>query len=266
MIRGRILPDDRYAILSDVASFKDHFSAQSEAYSRYRPGYPPALIEFVASCAPSRAVAVDCATGNGQAAVALADHFDAVVAVDASRAQIEKATRHPRVQYVCTPAERLPVATGSVALVAAAQAAHWFDFERFYAECRRVLVPDGVFAAWTYEKFRIDPEVDALVDTFYTQVVGPFWPPERRYVEEGYRTLPFPWREQPIPAFTLETRWDLDQVMGYLATWSAVQRYKEAHDHRDPLPALRSQLERVWPVDRDARLVAWPIHLRLGRA
>ena len=129
-----------------------------------------------------------------------------------------------------------------------------------------MLVPDGVFAAWTYEKFRIDPEVDALVDAFYTQVVGPFWPPERRYVEEGYRTLPFPWREQPAPTFTLQTRWDLDQVMGYLATWSAVQRYKEAHDHSDPLPALRSQLERVWPVDRDARLVAWPIHLRLGRA
>jgi SAM-dependent methyltransferase len=249
-----------------MATFKDHFSAQAAAYSRYRPGYPPELIEFVVSCAPNRSLAVDCATGNGQAAVALAEHFDAVIAVDASRAQIEKAARHPNVQYVCTRAERLPVADGSVALVAAAQAAHWFDFERFYAECRRVLAPGGVFAAWTYEKFRVDDEVDAIIDRFYADVVGPYWPPERRYVEEGYRTLPFPWREQPAPAFTLETRWDLDQVMGYLATWSSVQRYKEAHSHRDPLPELRTRLEPLWLVDAGERLVAWPIHLRVGRA
>jgi len=249
-----------------MATFKDHFSAQSAAYSRYRPGYPRELIAFVASCAPGRALAVDCATGNGQAAVALAEHFDKVVAVDASRAQIEKAAVHPRVEYVCTMAENLPVADGAVDLVVAAQAAHWFDFERFYAECRRVLAPGGAFAAWTYEKFRVDPEVDAIIDRFYTGVVGPYWPPERRYVESGYRTLPFLWRDTPAPEFLLETRWDLDQVMGYLATWSAVQRYKDAHDRRDPLPDLRAQLAPLWPVDGAARLVAWPIHLRVGRA
>jgi SAM-dependent methyltransferase len=249
-----------------MATFKDHFSAQSAAYSRYRPGYPRELIAFVASCAPGRALAVDCATGNGQAAVALAEHFDKVVAVDASRDQIERAAAHPRVDYVCTTAENLPVADGAVDLVVAAQAAHWFDFERFYVECRRVLAPGGAFAAWTYEKFRVDPEVDAIIDRFYTGVVGPYWPPERRHVESGYRTLPFPWRDMPAPAFLLETRWDLDQVMGYLATWSAVQRYKEANDQRDPLPDLREQLASRWPVDGAARLVAWPIHLRVGRA
>lgn len=249
-----------------MTGFKDHFSAQSAAYRRYRPGYPPELVAFVAGCAPARSLAVDCATGNGQAAVALAEHFERVVAVDASRAQLERATRHPRVDYVCTPAERLPVADGSVDLVAAAQAAHWFDFERFYAECRRVLSPDGVFAAWTYETFRVDPQVDACVGRFYHGVVGPYWPPERRYVEAGYRTLPFPWREIPAPGFQLETRWDLDTLMGYLATWSSVQRYKEAHGGRDPLPALRRELAPLWVVDETERLVAWPIHLRVGRA
>lgn len=249
-----------------MAGFKDHFSAQSAAYSRFRPGYPPELVAFVADCAPGRALAVDCATGNGQAAVALAEHFDRVVAVDASRAQLDKATAHPRVEYVCTPAEALPLADGSVDLVAAAQAAHWFDFERFHRECRRVLAPGGVFAAWTYEKFRVDAAVDALVDRFYVDVVGPYWPPERRYVEEGYRTLPFPWRELPAPAFRLETQWDLGEVMGYLATWSSVQRYKDAHGGRDPLPGLREQLAPLWPVDGSARLVAWPLHLRVGRA
>jgi SAM-dependent methyltransferase len=249
-----------------MGTFKDHFSRQSAAYSRYRPGYPPALIEFVAACAPDFGVALDCATGNGQAAVALAERFEAVIAIDASRRQLAQALRHPRVAYVCGTVERLPVTDASVALVVAAQAAHWFQFERFYGECRRVMRAGGVFAAWTYEKFRVDSVVDAIVDRFYTEVVGRYWPPERRYVEEAYRTLPFPWSELPAPSFEMQTHWDLDEVMGYLGTWSAVQRYKDANDQRDPLPDLRRHLESLWPADGSARPVAWPIHLRVGRA
>jgi SAM-dependent methyltransferase len=244
-------------------SFKDHFSRQSADYRRYRPGYPPQLVEYLARRAPARALAVDCATGTGQAAVALARHFDAVLAVDGSRAQLARAEPHPRVRYAAALAERLPLRDRSASLVAAAQAAHWFDFERFHAECRRVLVPGGLVAVWTYEKFRVDAEVDAIVDRFYTDVVGEDWPPERRYVELAYRTLPFPWREEPVPSFQLETDWDLDRVMGYLATWSAVQRCRE-RTGRDPLPALRPRLEAVWPAGRALRL-RWPIHLRLGR-
>ena len=137
-------------------SFKDHFSKQSRAYSRYRPGYPPGLIAWVAAQAPDRRLALDCATGNGQAAIALADHFESVLALDGSLSQLRNAAAAPRVTYVAATAERLPVPDRSVSLVAAAQAAHWFDFERFHAECRRVLVPGGVVAAWTYEKFRVD--------------------------------------------------------------------------------------------------------------
>ena len=244
-------------------SFKDHFSRQSEAYSRYRPAHPAELIEFVAAQAPGRRLAVDCATGNGQAAVALARHFDAVLAVDGSSSQLSRAQPHPRVHYATCIAERLPVRDGSIDLVAAAQAVHWFDFERFHAECRRVLVPGGVVAAWTYEKFRVNGDVDAVIDDFYTSVVGPYWPPERRYVELGYRTLPFPWRELPAPVFQLETDWDLAQVMGYLATWSSVQRYKESVG-QDPLEVLHPRLAALWPRSGALRL-RWPIHLRLGR-
>ena len=166
------------------------------------------------------------------AAVALAAHFDHVLAVDGSLAQLERATPHPRVRYERAMAEQLPVADASVALVAAAQAAHWFDFARFHAECRRVLRPGGVIAVWTYEKFRATPALDAAIDRFYDEVVGEFWPPERRYVEERYRTLPFPWAEEQAPEFGLETDWSLEQVQGYLASWSAVQRYKDAHGGR----------------------------------
>jgi len=244
-------------------SFKDHFSRQSAAYSRYRPGYPPELIDWVASQAPDRRLAVDCATGSGQAAIALAARFEAVIALDGSLSQLLNAVPRPNVAYVAALAERLPLRDASVSLVAAAQAAHWFDFERFHAECRRVLVPGGVVAAWTYEKFRVDEAVDAVIDDFYERVLGEFWPPERRYVEQGYRMLPFPWREEPVPAFALETTWDLEQVVGYLGSWSSVQRYRDRHG-RDPLPDLRGPLGSAWGGTGPRRL-CWPIHLRLGR-
>jgi SAM-dependent methyltransferase len=243
-------------------AFKDHFSRQSADYRRYRPGYPPELVEFIASRAPDRRLAIDCATGNGQAAVALAAHFDAVVALDGSVSQLRNATANPGVWFVAGVAEAVPVSNRSASLVAAAQAAHWFDFDRFHAECRRVLVPGGLIAAWTYEKFRVDAAVDAVVDRFYSEVVGQYWPPERRYVELGYRTLPFPWHEEPAPPFILENDWDLDQVMGYLATWSAVQRYKDTAG-ADPLPAVREELAPLW--SGAPRRLTWPIHLRLGR-
>ena len=244
--------------------FKDHFSLQSAAYSRHRPGYPAELIEWVAEQAPDRTLAVDCATGNGQAAVALTEHFTRVVAVDGSLSQLSRAAACPSVAYVAATAERLPLGERSVSLVAAAQAAHWFDFERFHAECRRVLVPGGAVALWTYEKFRVDAEVDAVIDHFYEAVVGGDWPPERRYVEEGYRTLPFPWREVDSPAFALETDWDLEEVIGYLGSWSSVQRHRDRVG-RDPLPSLRDRLREVWP-GHERRRLCWPIHLRLGHA
>lgn len=199
-------------------TFKDHFSRQSGDYSRYRPGYPRDLIAWVASRSPDRALAVDCATGNGQAAIALAEHFDAVVAVDGSLAQLERAQPHPRVRYELAVAEHLPVPDASVSLVAAAQAVHWFDFDRFHAQCRRVLKPGGAIAVWTYEKFQADSAIDAMVDRFYEDVVGEYWPPERRYVEAAYRTLPFPWAEERPPPFRLVTEWSLEQAMGYFAS------------------------------------------------
>ena len=244
-------------------AFQDHFSRQARNYERYRPRYPPALAAFVAATAPGRSLALDLATGNGQAALALAAHFERVLASDGSARQLEFATPHPRVQYLRHPAERLPVRSGSADLVAVAQAAHWFDFERFYAEARRVLRPSGVVALWAYELFSVDAAVDALVNRFYTEVVGPYWPRERRYIAQGYRTLPFPLEELPAPAFELDADWSLDQVLSYLGTWSAVDRYRAAEDH-DPLPALAAELESHWSAGASRRL-SWPLHLRIGR-
>jgi ubiquinone/menaquinone biosynthesis C-methylase UbiE len=246
-------------------TFKDHFSRQAADYSRYRPGYPDELIAYVASLAPSRTLAVDCATGNGQAAVALAAHFDEVLAVDASDAQLAQAQPHPRVRYERALAEALPVADGQVALVAVAQAIHWFDFDGFHAECRRVLMPGGVLAAWTYTVFRAGGDIDEVVDRFYEGTVGPYWPPEREYVQQAYRTIPFPWDEVVPPTFRLQTDWTLEQVLGYFASWSSVQQYRARHDGQDPLPDVERELASVWPAGTTVRL-DWPLYLRVGRA
>lgn len=243
-------------------SFKDHFSAQAADYARYRPDYPPALIDWIAAHAPGRRLALDVATGNGQAAVDLARHFDLVLASEPAPKQLAHARRHARVRYLRHAAERLPYRDGCADLLAVAQAAHWFDFTRFYAEVRRVLRPGGVCALWTYEKFRVDADVDAIVDAFYANVIGPYWPPERRHVERGYCSLPFPFEEIVAPPFTLENDWSLDGTIAYLGTWSAVQRCRDANGS-DPLPALRAELSRLWPVGGTRRL-RWPIHLRIG--
>src|SRR6266568_6165743 len=179
--------------------FPDHFSGVSAGYAAFRPRYPDALFDFLADAAPARDAAWDCATGNGQAAIGLAHHFPRVIATDASEAQIAHATPDPRVTYRVAPAEASGLDDRSVDLVTAAQALHWFDRPKFWAEARRVLRPRGVVAVWTYLLFEIAPEIDAIIREFYSDVVGPFWPPERHITEERYRTIEFPFAEFAAP-------------------------------------------------------------------
>jgi SAM-dependent methyltransferase len=234
-------------------SFKDHFSGHAASYAAYRPGYPPQLFEILAGLprAPrEHRLALDTGTGNGQAAVALADHFDHVIATDPSAEQLAHALPHPRVEYRVGRAEDSGLADGSVDLVTAAQAFHWYDFDRFYAEVRRVLAPGGAVAVWTYNLARVDPEVDRWTDRLARQIVGPWWPPERRWVDEEYQTIPFPFEEIEIAPLRHEERWDLD-------------RLKETG--RDPLLEIQEGLTAAWGDPAKERTVAWPIFIRAGR-
>lgn len=244
--------------------FADHFSGYAAEYAKFRPDYPDALFEYLALLAPARRRAWDCATGSGQAALALARHFDEVVGSDASARQIESATLHSRVRYRVAFAEASGLEDASVDLVAVAQSLHWFDRERFWNEARRVLVPDGILAVWCYDLLRVAPEVDEVVDHLYREVVGPYWPPERALFEQGYRTLDFPFEEASPPAFVMEKRWSLPEVLGYIGTWSATHRYAEA-EGKDPLDRIREDLTAAWgPPDR-IRSVRWDLDLRVGR-
>jgi len=243
--------------------FSDHFSGHAEAYARARPGYPPELFAWLASEVPGRSCAWDCATGNGQAAVALAEHFDHVVATDASPEQISHAYPHPRVEYRVARAEAPGLPPQSMTLVVVAQAVHWFDRPRFYAAARRVLKPDGLLAVWCYGLARLDPDIDGLVAEFYEDIVGGYWPRERRLIDDQYRTLDFPFAEVPTPAFHMRQSWTLQQLLDYLHTWSAVRRYLRREEN-DPVALVARDIRRLWGA-ATRREVQWPVYLRAGR-
>lgn len=247
-----------------MSAFKDHFSSASDQYAAYRPDYPAALFDWLASQCAEPNTAWDCATGSGQAAQGLAQYFRNIVATDASSGQVRHATAHPIIDYRVALAEASGLADRSVDLVAVAQAAHWFDLPRFYAEVSRVLKPGGAIALWGYGRMVLPGDLDAPFRRFYAETVGPFWPPERALIDDAYRSLDFPFSEIQPPAFHIEVEWALPRLIAYLSTWSAVKRYR-AERGEDPLPALMAELQPLWG-DPDAALhLQWPLFLRVGR-
>jgi ubiquinone/menaquinone biosynthesis C-methylase UbiE len=219
------------------------------------------LFRWLASIAPSNELAWDCATGNGQAAVELAQLFERVIATDGSENQLANAERHPRIEYRVATAEESGLESSSIDLITVAQALHWFDLEKFYLEVRRVLKPRGVIAATAYKLARVSPEIDAVVNRYYSEIVGRYWPAERRLVEK-FEELPFPFARIETPPFEMVADWNEEQLIGYLRTWSATQRFMAA-EKRDPLEDVEGELRSAWG-DRERRVV-WPLIVRAGR-
>lgn len=241
----------------------DHFSTQSREYATYRPSYPAELFDWLASNSRRREVAWDCACGSGQATTGLAQRFQTVIATDLSRSQLSFTPELPNVLWRVAQAEASGLDDSSIDLVTVAQALHWLDRNRFWREVQRVLRPDGLIAVWSYGIASIsDSNVSSFVDRFYTQEVGAFWPAERKIVEQGYGDLHFPFAEIRAPKFELRANWSLEQLMGYLSSWSATQIAKKSTGI-DPIPELRKLLETVFPA-QPIQLI-WPISIRVGR-
>jgi SAM-dependent methyltransferase len=241
----------------------DHFGVVAQGYAAYRPTYPEPLFAWLATQVPTRALAWDAGCGSGQASVALAEHFAQVVGTDLNAQQIEAATPHPRVAYRTAPAHLSGLADRSVSLVTVAQALHWFDVDAFHAEVKRVLVPGGVIAEWTYSLMFTpgNERVGALVNDL-DRLVHPWWPPERRHVDDRYAMLPFPFGSLEAPWFRMTATWTRGQLLGYLRTWSAITRCK-ALTGQDPLAAFESALAEAWGGE-DRVTVEWPLTLRVG--
>jgi ubiquinone/menaquinone biosynthesis C-methylase UbiE len=245
-------------------NFKDYFSKQASAYTKYRPHYPEALFEYLATLVFSHQRAWDCATGSGQAALGLTPYFEEIIATDASEKQIANVFEHKKITYRIAPAEKTGIESHSVDLIVVAQALHWFELDRFYTEARRVLQEGGVLAVWSYSLLRISSAIDRVLDHFYTKVVGPFWPPERKLVDDKYQSISFPFEELAAPPFKMETRWNLNRLVGYLGTWSSVQKFKDKRD-TDPIEVVIGDLRRAWGRPEDEKGIHWPIHMRIGR-
>jgi ubiquinone/menaquinone biosynthesis C-methylase UbiE len=241
--------------------FKDHFSKHAAEYAKFRPRYPKELFRWLRSIAPSPELAWDCATGNGQAAVELAEVFDRVIATDGSEKQVANAEPHARVEYRVARAEQSGLDAASVDVVTVAQALHWFDLDRFYDEVRRVLKAGGVLAAWAYKLATVSPEIDAVVNHYYSDVVGPYWPAERVLVEK-FEDLAFPFPAVETPPFEMVAEWSVENLLGYLRTWSATQRFIAA-EQRDPLEQIAKQFSAAW--GDEVRRVIWPLTVRAGR-
>jgi SAM-dependent methyltransferase len=246
------------------SGFHDHFSQVATGYAAHRPTYPAAVVDLLAELAPRRDLAWDCGCGSGQLSVLLAGRFARVIATDASAEQIAKGRPHPRVEYRRAPAEVSGLPDAVVDLAVAAQAAHWFDLSGYYAEVRRVARPAAIVALLTYGTIRVGVDVDPLIERFYHGVLGKYWPPERRHVENGYRSLPFPFDEIPVPLLEMREQWALAAVLGYVDTWSAAWALERA-EGRGPLEAFRRDLARVWGPAGTVRAVHWDLTVRVGR-
>ena len=243
---------------------KDLFSRQSDLYAKYRPTYPRELYEYILSFVKEKNIAWDCATGNGQAAVVLADYFKKVRATDISPAQIEKATGKENIEYSVCSAESTPFAENTFDLVTVAQAYHWIKWDEFKKEVTRVCKPTAVIAVWTYYSRTTDDErIDKAVNNFYEQVTKPYWDYERKYVDEKYSTVDFDYELLPVKDFETVLNWKREDLVGYISSWSAIQKFIRVNGY-SPISMIEEEIKKLWP-EGEVKKVVFPIYLKLGR-
>lgn len=242
--------------------FVNHFGPRATAYAAARPRYPRALFHYLATIANDNRSAWDVGTGNGQAAVGLVERWARVLATDPSEEMIARAIEHPRVKYQVATYDS-GLADQSASLVSVAQALHWFDITAFMKEVRRVLTPDGIFAAWCYSLCRLDDPLDGIVDRFYHVTLGGHWPTERRLVDDGYRTIPLPLDEMSAPQFQMVEDWRYEDFIAYVRTWSGLNRLIEARGDAEVV-AFEEELRAAWGPPLRRRQIRWPVHARIG--
>lgn len=240
---------------------KDNFSNNSPGYARFRPYYPESLFAYLLSLVNEPTTAWDCGTGNGQVAGVLSNYFKSVFATDISESQICNAIVKDNIYYSKQTAGHSSFPSHFFDIITVAQAIHWFDFNVFYKEVYRTLKPNGVIAIIGYGLFTSNPDLDKTIGHFYSDTLGSYWDKERKYIDEAYRSIPFPFQEMDAPGFQMEYEWEAERLIGYLNTWSAVQHYIRKNN-RNPVDDIAEQLRRYGGNKIE---VSFPLLLRVGR-
>lgn len=252
-----------------TTSAVNHFSTKSKEYSFSRPTYPDNLFKYLSEITPSKGLAWDCATGNGQAAISLCKYFKKVIASDVSKSQIDNRFERGNIVYDVFPAEKASnISDNSVDLIIVAQAIHWFDFDRFYQEVKRVgkRNKNGIIAVWSYGMHKVTPEIDTISERLNVDgdILGNYWPPETKYVKKDYKTIPFPFEEIDTPKFEMTVNWSFDDLFNYMQTWSSVKRCQREKGY-NPLESVKADIQNLWGDKKDnQKLVRWDINLRAG--
>jgi ubiquinone/menaquinone biosynthesis C-methylase UbiE len=241
---------------------KDNFSKQAKEYAKFRPGYSDELVSYLSSLPAAKNLAWDCGTGNGQLALKLSEHFETVYATDISAEQLDRAEQRDNLIYIEEAAEQTDFDDDMFDLIVVAQAIHWFDFDAFYSEVNRCLQSNGVIAVLGYGLLRVNEKVNTVISKFYTDIVGSYWDKERRYIDEEYKTIPFPFAEIKTKRFVNSYDWNFDQLIGYLSTWSAVQHYMKAKNE-DPIEIIKDELKAAWGDGTNT--VHFDIFIRAGK-
>jgi hypothetical protein len=242
---------------------KDNFSTQSDQYARYRPTYPAELFQYLDTLLPNKQTAWDCGTGNGQVAYELAKTFQSVFATDISRQQLANAMQADNITYAVQPAESTNFREEQFDLITVAQAIHWFQFEPFYAEVKRTAKKGALLCVIGYGKLKISEPIDNVIENFYENIIGPYWDAERKYIDEDYKTIPFPFEEIEAPNFVNKLHWSLQHLLGYLNTWSAVKHFINKNGY-NPVYALQKELAPIWGGE-EVRTIEFPLLLRIGQ-
>ncbi|MGE4231708.1 MAG: class I SAM-dependent methyltransferase [Bacteriovoracia bacterium] len=244
--------------------FKDLFSEQAADYAQFRPTYPKDLFLYLDTITENKELAWDCGTGNGQTAFELASFFKKVIATDLSEKQLQYAKKDPRIEYRLGAAENSYLLDSSADLICVSQAIHWFDHEKFFSECKRILKKEkGIIAFWCYGLLKVSEKLDQPILNFYRNIVGGFWEKERRYIDSKLQTIKFPFKEFKVPTFEMTANWNLNQLCKYFETWSATQSYIREHKE-DPVRHLKIELEKAWQQPDETKNILFDFFLRVG--
>jgi len=242
----------------------DRFSTQASQYARYRIDYPAELYDWLLPQVESRERAWDCATGNGQVAVVLANSFVRVDATDLSENQLAQAALRPNVHYQVARAEHTPFPAQRFDLITVAQAVHWFDHDAYHAEVRRVARPGAVLAEWGYNFCRTDSAaLNAALDHFHDVTSAPYWDANRQHISSEYARIAFPFADVQHTRFAEKRQWTVADMLGYLRTWSATANYARQHAGADMVALVADELTHLW--GEGEREITFPVFARTGR-